>query len=197
MGMLTGTATTRSNLLLNSNTFNGSGWGLDARATLIQGNAVGPDNGALSASTLSRNTANLGHASDLQQSISANANATPWTFSIWARTSSGTQSIQLVLDDVTTTFIGSPTLTVTTSWQRFSFSCAAGALVNTGSMLGGITILPGTGASSSASIQIFGAQLEKTSAMTPYIPTTTSAVIITALVNAGPDQTLRTIFRLI
>jgi hypothetical protein len=187
MGVLTGTAATRSNLLINSNVFNGSGWGLDARCALVQGNAVGPDNLGTSASTLSRNTSTLGHASDLQQSISANANATPWTFSIWARTSSGTQSIQLVLDDVTTTFIGSSPLTVTTNWQRFSFSCAAGALVNTGSMLGGITIVLASGAGSSASIQIFGAQLEKTSAMTPYIPTTTSAVTVSALVNSGPD----------
>jgi hypothetical protein len=187
MGLITGTAVTRSNLLLNSNAFNTGSWGVDGRCTLTQGNAVGPDAVATSASTLSRNTATLLHAADLQQVISANANASPWTFSIWARAISGTQSIQLVLDDVTTTFIGSSALTATTTWQRFSFSCAAGALVNTGSMLGGVTILPGTGAGSSASIQIFGAQLEKTSAMTPYIPTTTSAVTVTALVNAGPD----------
>jgi hypothetical protein len=96
-----------------------------------------------------------------------------------------------VLDDVTTTFIGSPALTVNTAWQRFSFSCAAGALVNTGSMLGGITVLPDTGAGSAASIQIFGAQLEKTGAVTPYVPTTTSTVTVTALVNssADPDPT--------
>jgi hypothetical protein len=187
MGVLTGTATTRSNFLLNSNVFNGSGWGLDGRCTLAQGNAIGPDNAGTSASTLSRNTSNLAHAADLQQIISANANATPWTFSIWARTTSGTQSIQLLLGDISSTLLGSPALTATTAWQRFSFSCAAGALVNSGSMLGGITILPFSGATSAASIQIFGAQLEKTSAITPYIPTTTAAVTVSALVNFGPD----------
>ncbi|HMC32740.1 MAG TPA: phage tail protein, partial [Candidatus Angelobacter sp.] len=187
MGVLTGTAASRTNLLLNSNGFNTGSWGVDGRCTLVQGNATGPDSSGISASTLSRNTANLAHAADLQQIISANANASPWTFSIWARTISGTQSIQLVLDDVTTTFIGSSALTVTTTWKRFSFSCAAGALVNTGSMLGGITILPGAGAGSAASVQIFGAQLEKTSAMTPYITTVASAVTVTALVNAGTD----------
>jgi hypothetical protein len=187
MGALTGTTVTRSNLLINSNTFNGSGWGLDGRCTLVQGNAVGPDNAGTSASTLSRNTSNLAHAADLQQIITANANATPWTFSIWAKTASGTQSIQLLLGDITSTLLGSSTLTATTTWQRFSFSCAAGALVNSGSMLGGISILPATGAGSAASIQVFGAQLEKTSAMTPYILTTTSAVTVTALVNSGAD----------
>jgi len=133
----------------------------------------------------------VGHASDLQQSISANANASPWTFSIWARAISGTQQIQLVLDDVTTTFIGSAPLTVTTTWQRFSFSCAAGALANTGFMLGGISIWPTSSPTSGASIQIFGAQLEKTSAMKPYIPTTTAAVSVGALVNfsSDPDPT--------
>lgn len=194
MGVLNGASSTRSNLLLNSNGFNASGWGVDGRCTLTQGNAAGPDTMGISASTLSRNTANLAHASDLQQIITANANATPWTFSIWARVTSGTQSIQLVLDDVTTTFIGSPTLTVTTTWQRFSFSCAAGALVNSGSMLGGITILPGSGAGSAASIQIFGAQLEKTSAMTPYIPTTSAAVTVTALVNSWSDPDVTNYF---
>jgi len=191
MGLITGTAATRTNFLLNSNGFNTGSWGVDGRCTLTQSNAAGPDNVANSASTLSRNTSNLGHASDLQQIISANANATPWTFSIWARVASGTQSIQLGLGDINNTLRLSPTLTANTNWQRFSFSCAAGALVNTGSMLGGITILPATGAASSASIQIFGAQLETTSAMTPYIPTTTTAVTATALVNtsADPDPT--------
>src|SRR5438270_5123848 len=187
MGVLTGTASTRSNLLLKSNGFNTGSWGLDGRCTLAQGNAAGPDNAGTSASTLSRNTSTLGHAADLQQIISANPNATPWTFSIWAKTASGTQSIQLLLGDITNTLLGSAALTATTSWQRFSFSCTAGVLVNSGTMLGGITILPSSGASSAASVQIFGAQLEKTGAMTPYIPTTTSAVTVTALVNSGPD----------
>ena len=194
MGVLTGTASTRSNLLLNSNGFNTSSWGIDGRCTLAQGNAVGPDNAGTSASTLSRNTSNLAHAADLQQIISANANATPWTFSIWAKTASGTQSIQLLLGDITSTLLGSSALTATTTWQRFSFSCAAGALVNSGSMLGGISILPATGAGSAASIQVFGAQLEKTSAMTPYILTTTSTVTVTALVNSGPDPDVTNYF---
>jgi Putative phage tail protein len=187
MGALTGTATTRSNLLLNSNGFNTGSWGVDGRATLTPGNAVGPDGAGTSASTLSRNTGTLGHASDLQQIISANANASPWTFSIWARAASSTQQIQLLLGDITSTLLVSPAFTATIAWQRFSFACAAGALVNSGSMLGGITILPTSGAGSSASIQIFGAQLEKTSAMTPYIPTTSSTVTVTSLVNASAD----------
>src|SRR5689334_3613793 len=187
MGLITGTAATRTNLLLNSNGFNTGSWGLDGRCTLAQSNAFGPDNVANSASTFTRNTSNLAHASDLQQIISANANATPWTFSIWARVASGTQAIQLGLGDITTTLLLSPTLTADTIWRRFSFSCIAGALVNSGSMLGGITILPASGATSSASIQIFGAQLEKTSVMTPYIPTTTGAVTVTGLVNASAD----------
>lgn len=187
MGLLAGTPATRENFLLSSNAFNGAAWGIDGRATLLPANAAGPDGLAGSASTLSRTTANLAHASDLQQIITANASATPWTFSIWARTASGTQQIQLVLDDVTTTFIGSAPLTVTTTWRRFSFSCAAGALVNTGSMLGGISILPASGAASAASIQIYGAQLESTSAVTPYIPTTTAPITTTVLVNGTTD----------
>ncbi|MGC2695022.1 MAG: phage tail protein [Candidatus Angelobacter sp.] len=194
MGVLAGTAVSRTNLLLNSNGFNTSSWGVDGRDTLIQSNAAGPDLAGVSASTLSRNTSNLVHAADLQQIISANANATPWTFSIWVRCPSGTQSIQLMLGDITTNLLGSPALTATTSWQRFLFSCAAGALANSGSMLGGIAILPATGASSAASVQIFGAQLEKTSAMTPYIPTTSSAVTVTALVNSGADPDVTNYF---
>ncbi|HET9285421.1 MAG TPA: phage tail protein [Candidatus Angelobacter sp.] len=191
MGLITGTAASRTNFLLNSSGFNGTGWTLDGRATLTQNNAPGPDGVANSASTLSRSTAACTHISDLQQTISANAAATPWTFSIWARVISGTQTIQLALDDVTTTLIASPSFTATTSWQRFSFSCVAGALLNTGSMLAGITILPAGSSGSSASVQVFGAQLEKTSGMTPYIPTTSSAVTVTALVNssADPDPT--------
>lgn len=162
MGVLFGTPGTRSNLLLNSNGFGAASWGPDPRATLTPGNAAGPDAVAGSASTLARSTANLSHASDLQQIISANGNATAWTFSLWVRVSSGTQAIQLVLGDITTTLLGSPALTATTTWQRLSFSCAAGALVNSGSVLGGITVLPTTGAGSGASVQVYGAQLEKT-----------------------------------
>lgn len=194
MGVLAGTASSRSNLLLNSNGFNTASWGVDGRCTLSQGNATGPDTVGGSASTLSRNTANLAHAADLQQIISANANASPWTFSIWVRASAGTQTVQLLLGDISNTLLSSPTLTATTTWQRLSFSCVAGALVNSGSMLGGITILPATGAASAASVQVFGAQLEKSSAITPYIPTTTAAVTVTALVNSGPDPDVANYF---
>src|SRR5262249_13595156 len=159
-----------TNFLLNSNGFNAASWGPDPRATVAGASGFGPDV-VTGCSTLTRTSANLSHASDLQQVISANANATPWTFSIWVRTTSGTQSMELVLGDITTTLLISSPFTATTAWKRFSFSCSAGALVNSGSMLAGLVVLPATGAGSSAAVQVYGAQLEKTSVMTPYIPT--------------------------
>ncbi|HZI56249.1 MAG TPA: hypothetical protein VFF39_05715 [Verrucomicrobiae bacterium] len=103
-------------------------------------------------------------------------------FSIWARVSSGSLSGLLVgLSDFTLLSKFSTPQTVTSTWQRFSFS--ANGFNNTGFIAGGISV-PGA---AGAQVQVWGAQLEQSLAITPYIPTIASAVTVATLVNSGVD----------
>ena len=146
-------------------------------------------NGSLTADTFTKGGGTFGDWAHLEQHVSGNMSGQSWTFSVWMKVSSGTLGgITLGLSDFTTLSKYSSSLTVTSTWQRFSFS--ANGFNNTGSIAGGLSV-PGA---AGTQIQVWGAQLEQAAAVTPYMPTTTASVSATALVNSSPDPEVTNYF---
>jgi hypothetical protein len=182
MGALFGTAGSRTNLLLHSEEFDNASWGLNDGATLLPNNVPCP-NGSLTADTLTEGAGPHIHLLDIGQTVAMNGSGITLTFSVWMKVASGTKTVVLGLSDVTTVS-NVLNVTVSSTWQRFSITSSN--LTNTGSVLVGVNIAA-PGNPTGTQVQIWGAQLEQSSAMTPYIPTTTSTVTVTALVNSGLD----------
>lgn len=89
-----------------------------------------------------------------------------YSYSIWLKSLSGTPTIVFLNDGVT----GNKLVTLTTEWVRYTFNIpASGALTYPRLLIeNGIT-------STSADILAWGAQLEQSSYVTSYIPTTSSS----------------------
>jgi hypothetical protein len=181
MGMLTGTAATRTNFLAWSEQFDNSAWIKDGASTITANNVMAP-NATGTADTFIKGGGTFSDWAHLEQHVSGNMSGQSWTFSIWLKVSSGTLAgVLLGLSDFALLSKYSSALTVTSTWQRFSFS--ASGFNNTGSIAGGI-VVPGA---AGTQIQVWGAQLEQTATTTPYIPTTTSSATSSSLVNSGTD----------
>lgn len=181
MGLITGTAATRTNLLTFSEQFDNAIWTKDGASTIAANSTMSPSATA-SADTFTKGSGTFGDWAHLEQHISGNMSGQPWTFSIWLKVSSGTLSgVSLGLSDFTLLSKFSSSLTLSSTWQRFSFS--ANGFNNTGFIAGGI-IVPGA---AGTQIQVWGAQLEQGAAMTSYIPTTNTTVSASSLVNIGTD----------
>ncbi|MFC5498130.1 hypothetical protein ACFPOE_11340 [Caenimonas terrae] len=94
-----------------------------------------------------------------------------YTYSVWAKVPSGTLSLSICISDFNAhTANGSPN-TLTTAWQRISFSVPAGALANTGYLGAGLFGGPAAG----NVIHLWGAQLEEGAVATDYIQTFSTA----------------------
>ena len=88
--------------------------------------------------------------------------------SVWMRTLSGTASVIMDLDSQ-----NSNIASVTTTWQRFTFSRTAATAGTRQSRFG---LRGATGSSATATVLMWGAQFEIGSTANTYIPTTTTAV---------------------
>jgi hypothetical protein len=154
----------RTNSFVRSEEFTSTSW-LSGGG----GAAVFTDNFGLSPSgnqTSSRWTAaNLN--SQVRQNV-ATINTTA-TLSIYMRTNTGTKSVNLFINDIAVT----STVTVTTSWQRFTLTGATGAtLIGAGRCgFSNNSILTTTDY-----IEVWGAQYEIGAYATTFIKTTTAAV---------------------
>jgi hypothetical protein len=162
----------KTNMLKFSEQFDNPVWGLNDGATVTANNAVDPLGGS-TADTVTEGSGPHIHLLDIGQTIALNAAGKTWTFSLWMKVASGSETIMLSLSDAITV---SDTLfvTVTTTWTRFSIT--ASNLTNTGTILFGINIAA-SGNPTGTAVQVWGAQLELGPAATPYASTTTAGAI--------------------
>ena len=150
----------RTNLLFFSESFNNStGWALFNGATVTANTDISPD-GYQNADTL-----NFAASSTSQVYSNIGGASAAYTFSVYAKSSTGKKFRFKIATPIGDTF--SSDFTTTTEWQRFTFNHTDQvfhmAIANESA--GGV-----------GSIQIFGAQMEAGSYPTSYISTQNAAV---------------------
>jgi hypothetical protein len=149
----------RTNLLLNSSSFNNAFWNKFNGLTVTANNAVSPD-GTQNADTLNvSNNSNI-----LYGVLTGTFIGNTYTFSLYAK-GSGNFTMNIRLNSSTTT---SETKTLTSQWQRFNVTVTNAAPV--------IAIEFFLDLNTSSTYNIWGAQLELGSYSTSYIPTTSASV---------------------
>jgi len=156
-----------TNLLLQSEDFSTTWTG---SATVTPNTANSPF-GELSADTLTYNAVSASRYQNL-----TTAPSTTYTFSVWMRAVTGTFELKLSRTN-TASWAGatvSDPITLTTEWQRYSLTFTTGASdIASGLIIGdeaqSAYNLPATG-----SIYAWGAQLEESSTVGEYIPTTST-----------------------
>jgi hypothetical protein len=161
-----------SNLVLRSEEFEAINWTKTAAGTGIApvvtaNDAVSPD-GTTDADLIVFNAGSNGAGDQsVLNGSSFTATAQPYTFSIWLKTSdASTKTVQISISGA-----GASIVTVSGTWARFSttWSASVGAWAPRIRLGGGTT-------SATASLHVWGAQLEAGSSATSYIPTVALAV---------------------
>ena len=145
------------NLLTKSEIFNNANW-VKTNVTVTADTITAP-NQASTADVLATSVAG-GSATQTSSTAPTNDN---YNFSIWLKTASGTQAVDLRIDGATTGTGTVKTVTATTTWQRFSVT------QNTNGFTGNIkvAIFPG-GTAGSGTVHAWGAQLSKSSVPQVY-----------------------------
>jgi|GEM_PF-2060826 hypothetical protein len=160
-----------ANWFLHSEEFDNAVWVKQTGITVTANNATDPIGGN-SADTVVATT-----ASELLGQISALAvvSGVKFTFSIWLRCTSGTMTVALQIGSAPVGNIAggsdaeiSSNITVTTVWQRFSFTHSGAWTLTSDFVYGGVRFV------GAATVIAWGAQIEDGSAATTYRQTTTS-----------------------
>jgi hypothetical protein len=147
-----------TNLLLRSEDFTQAPWALFGTASRSANVATAPD-GTLTADSL---TIPIG--SGIFQGVTLTAGLT-LTFSVYIRCNT-TQTVRILIN----TNLSDPvtkTVTATTEWQRFDVTKTTAAGTN--------LVTPQIDTGSGNTFFLWGAQLEQSSTVGPYVPTTTAA----------------------
>jgi hypothetical protein len=157
-----------ANLLTYSEQFDNAAWTKTSVTAPTANTILAPD-GQTSAESLA-DSGSGGSVAQTSATAPTNAN---YTFSVWLKTASGTQAVDLRIDGATTGTGTKTTVTATTTWQRFSVT------QNPNGFTGNIKtlIFPG-GTAGTGTIHAWGAQLVLAS--TPLVYSRATATSITA-----------------
>ena len=156
-----------TNLQLYSQELDNAYWNT-YNLTVTGNNGISPD-GTQNADTL---TFDANATARLEKPVGGTYESQTHTVSVYAKVTSGTQQFRLKCTHANVADYYSSDLTVTTEWQRFTFTQTFGASVGTGIVSGVINSSSGT----AKSILFYGFQLEANSSYaTSYIPTTSSS----------------------
>jgi hypothetical protein len=153
------------NLLLFTEQFDNAAWikthNGASNPTVVANNATDPMGGSTADTITFPIVPNTGGADAFVYQTVGNIKGT-YTFSVWLRVASGTAPLRLYFEDSPFTANSSTAITVTTTWQRFSFT-----FTYTGANSVGVFLLRDQNTPSVA-IQAWGAQLEAGSVPTFY-----------------------------
>lgn len=174
------TAMAEQNILLYSQEFNNAVWN-KTFGTMTANQDVAPDG---------TTTADLFTPSDIASRFDqayTPSSTSQHTFSIWLRSATGSSFSTELSSWRSSPFAttGTTTITVTTTWQRFTLAVTPLDLTTHFVVVGGANTL-----SVGENLYVWGAQLEQRSAATAYTPTTTQPITnyIPVLMTAGGGQ---------
>jgi len=178
----------RTNLWLQSGDLSQAspvGIGGPAAPSATANQTTAPD-GTLTAASVAFPAISAGATSVLYQQLTVTA--APATFSVWMKGSAGGEQLYLGANGGAGTYVNSPRITLTTAWQRFSFTTTttAGAwFFDIGADMRGGT----AAATPSQGTYIWGAQVEQGAFATSYIATAAAAATRAADLASMPTST--------
>ena len=159
-----------NNLLTYSQDFTNAAWGKNNGSTVTANSAVAPD-GTTTADTISFTADELSRV----QQFTTSSILQFTTYSIWLKVNSGTVNIRF--GDASSLGV----ITITSTWQRFTFSSLTGSPNFT---------LRNAVAGTAINFYAWGAQLELGSVASAYTPTTITAITTTNNISVPSGQVL-------
>lgn len=171
------TIPTLQNALLYSEQFENAVWGNADNDHVVSANSVIAPDGTLTADrwTYPASTGIFGYGAQSCLGLDASQN---WTFSVWLKMASGSRAGNIQISNWSLTTQTSPSYTITTTWQKLSFTIQAGSMRRTDRVaVGFINFLSGN------VIDVWGAQLTQANFASDYIVTAGAAVNTGAIRN--------------